>query len=884
MIASVAFAVAPIAAISAWRNGARDVALETARLGAVAQVVAALAADATGQDDAQGAFRALRAIGQMKDVEYGRIEALDGRRLVETGSGARLASDTRAEGLEQTFALSQLFSHTSEVSAPIIYAGSPVGRVVLLGRTEGMLRRFLVTLGESLAVAGIAILVGLLIAWRLKERIARPILALTAAMRSVQQTHDYASGVTVAADGEIGELVGGFSQMMSEIRVRDERIAAQMAGLETEVAVRTAELVIARDLAEAANNAKSDFLATMSHEIRTPMNGVMAMAEMLAAGRLPPRERRFAEVIVKSGESLLAIINDILDFSKMEAGKLELECIRTELTDIVDDVLSLFWDRAASKGLDLAGYVDPGLPEVVAGDPVRLRQVISNLVNNAIKFTDAGGVFVEVVPVSAAKIRIAVRDTGIGVDEAKISSLFDAFTQADQSTTRRFGGTGLGLAICKRLVEAMQGEWEISSRLGEGSTFAFVISLPEVAPPPAWPQAPAIDAIATVAHEGRFTAQVLRAYLERSGYAAAEGAGALSVGSPAGLRSLSSAPAISICVAAYGDSAPEELLRAGVAQAVLTQPLRRQELMSLLGLVEARKPLTGEMRADRPASSDRPPSFAGARVLVADDSAVNREVALEALRRLDIEARLVGNGQAAIDAAREAQFDIILMDGSMPDMSGFDASREIRRVERAEKRIRVPIIAVTAHVIGAAAEAWRDADMDGILHKPFTFKALAETLDRFVQRAPTAALIPSAHPRLEEDAPPAQPRQDEKNDTGELLDSQIAAQLESFAAAGRGEFVRKVIQLYRENAPSCIVDLAAAAGSGDSVAVASAAHALKSMSYSIGAKMIAARAAEMEAAAFDGALPDDNSVAKLSTLLNATLTTLGRTALLTEAA
>ena len=870
IICVVGVAVTPIAGVLAWRDGDREVALETARLKAAALVVASMTSKAAAEHDVSGAFQALRSIGQMHDVEYGRIEAPSGVLLVETGAGVRLVNDVQAgsdTGAASIFR--QLFSRSSEVSVPITSGGADVGQVVLLGRTEGILNRFIVSLGESLAVAFAAVLVGVLIAWRLQERIARPILTLTGAMRRVQQTHEFDRNVDVAADGEIGALVSGFNRMLSEIRVRDERIAEQVAGLESEIEARTADLVVAKDAAEAANSAKSDFLATMSHEIRTPMNGVMAMAELLAGGQLPPRERRYAEVIVNSGASLLAIINDILDFSKIEAGKLELETIRVDLSDIVDDVLSLFWDRASTKGLDLAGFIDPAIPAAIASDPVRLRQVISNLVNNAIKFTESGGVLVEVSLTPEGRICIAVEDTGIGIEEDKIGSVFGAFSQADQTTTRRFGGTGLGLAICKKLVDAMGGELQVTSKVGQGSRFAVVVPSPILEPAAPWPNAIAAGAGIAIVHTEAFTARALKSYFERAGYVASDAASAqVAIGDAHGLRALVALPVNTICLGAYGDSEPQELVRAGAARVVLPLPIRRQQLRELLESLAIGVTLeNGVDHTEATRSNEELPRFTGSRVLVADDSAVNREVALESLGRLGVEAKLVSSGAAAIEAVRAEDFDLVLMDGSMPEMDGYEAAREIRSWEETSGQRRVPIVALTAHVVGAAADAWRAAGMDAVLHKPFTLRKLGETLQAFVASSGAAGgselIAGSISTRLST-----------LRGQDDLFDQQVVAELEGFTSNGRSSFVEKVVRLYCENAPGCIADLQAATKSGGTQDIAKASHALKSMSYTIGAKAVAAAAAELEMTSRDGIVPNEAARKALDALLAKTLASL----------
>ena len=340
-------------------------------------------------------------------------------------------------------------------------------------------------------------------------------------MADVRESQDFTTHVERQSDDETGTMVDAFNDMLVNIRERDERLSEHRAQLETKVEERTKDLRVAKEDAESANAAKSEFLATMSHEIRTPMNGMLVMAELISGAELAPRQQRYAEVIVKSGQSLLSIINDILDFSKIESGSMDIEQIPLDPATVIDDVLNLFWERASSKGLDLAGYVEADVPMVIQGDPVRLNQVLSNLVNNALKFTEKGHVCViarklpEPGPDGAMMVEFAVQDSGIGIPEDKIDTIFSAFSQADQSTTRKYGGTGLGLAICKRLAHAMGGQIGASSTPGEGSVFAFTVatrSLDESIRQPASPLRSALIAV-----EGSITPAAIGGYLKHHG-------------------------------------------------------------------------------------------------------------------------------------------------------------------------------------------------------------------------------------------------------------------------------------------------------------------------------------------------------------------------------
>ncbi|HEY9217411.1 MAG TPA: ATP-binding protein, partial [Phenylobacterium sp.] len=867
VLASVSCAVAFLATFSILRDGRREVGLQTERLSTTAAVIASLSGEAAAARNPQEAFAAIRSIKAAKGVLYARLETPDGQLLSETGAGARLQSDPKVSGGARVPIVSMFRSHTIQVSAPVYYGRDRVGRVVLLGQIEGAGARA----GSSLFYGALAALfafgIGLGVAWRMQRGIAGPIQALTGAIGELREGHDFARTVQVEADDETADLVDGFNALLSEVRQRDEAISAHMSGLERTVEERTADLQAAKEAADAANSAKSDFLATMSHEIRTPMNGIMVMAEMLAAGEMPPRQRRFAEVIAKSGSSLLAIINDILDFSKIEAGKLDLEAAAVDPAEIAEDVCSLFWERARSKGLDLAAYVDPGVPARIEGDAVRLRQVVGNLVNNAIKFTETGGVLVEVTAPARDRLRIAVRDTGIGIAAEKLPDLFTAFSQADQSTTRRFGGTGLGLAICKRLVEAMDGKLAVRSTPGQGSVFAFEAPI-RVLEPPAVPLR--AEGVVELRIEGRFTRRAAERYLEFAGLSiAGEGATpGLIIADPAQTPEAAQKAAPVICLGEFGDASPAQLHRAGRIDAVLPQPFRRRDLAALLGAWTSGQPLAEALETEAQSQTDQLPQFAGARVLVADDSAVNREVAMEALARLGIPCAAVGDGREALELLEVESFDLILMDGSMPDIDGYEASREIRRREASEDKRRTPIVALTAHVIGAGADTWREAGMDAVLHKPFTLAGLARALGEF--------LTPSAEPG--EPAPPPVASVPEPEPTplppSDLIDPGVAEELAQMARGGRADFVAKVRKLYRDNAPDAAKRVIAAAEQGDVEDAARAAHALKSMSLNIGAKAVADLSARMESDARDRGVADPGLAETLYRKLLATLEVL----------
>jgi two-component system, sensor histidine kinase and response regulator len=730
--------------------------------------------------------------------------------------------------------------------------------------------------------------IGLPLTMWITNRVTAPVRTLVDAVQQIGEGR-FEPIEQIRSNDEIGTLARAFDLMVHKLRLSWSELEEYQRTLEDKVASRTAALTEARSVAEAsatraeeASRAKSQFLANMSHEIRTPMNGVMGMLELLSATELAPRQRRFADTAFRSAEELLELINDILDFSKIEAGHLELHRTDFDLRQSVEDVCEMLAPRAHQKGLDLIVRIAPELHRNVHGDVMRIRQVLVNLVGNAIKFTAAGNVQVRLSVVkkldAGQVVRFEVQDTGIGVAPEVAAKLFQPFVQADTSTTREFGGTGLGLAIARQLVQLMGGEITLQSVVQKGSTFAFDVVL-ELRPldrgEPMTRERALQGSRVLVVDDNAINREVLREQLGAWGAWVDEAQGAAQA-----FAALEETPHYDVMILDFtmpgmDGGAVARKIRAnpqwkempilllssvgGAAQAqesaapvdaVLTKPVRQRELAerltSMIRGSQENRASVGHRITPTATRNQVNASTAGLnamRILLAEDNPVNQRVALGFLEGFGCSVVVASNGLEAVHHATASQFDVVLMDCMMPEMDGYHATRSIRVAEQLTGQ-RVPIIALTASALDGERQRCMDSGMDDYLSKPFRLDDLTSMLRRWGRNeraVPTpvsaAGAVPSGNPMS----------------SGQAFTLDVAA-LESIRTFPGGvRILADSVAAYRRSAPQQLGALRAGVEVGNRDEIRRQAHTLKSSSAMLGIAELAKilRQIEMNAATME---------------------------------
>lgn len=859
-------------------------------LESLGEVIGANAEAALMFEDAASAEKLLKGFNSTPDIQSAYLLNDIGERVAAYHRNAKQAWTIDLEELDKPVTI---FSNTRlHLYRPIFMDQQFIGAIYI----QSDLTQLYVQLTQNLLLALLAALISValaaLLSSRLQRLLARPITHLAKTITDITENQQYDRHVRKYDNDEIGQLYDCFNEMLMQIKERDQQLQQNQENLEAAVTERTQELDVANEelkeniteLHEAkeaaldAAKAKSSFLANMSHEIRTPMNGVLGMLELLRDTDMSKTQRDFLDTAYSSADALLEIINDILDFSKIEAGKMEIESIDMNIGEIVEDVCALLASKTREKKLELNCFIDVDVPKIIKGDPVRLRQVLTNLLGNAVKFTNEGEVIVRVNFLSKTEnhvqIEISVEDTGIGIPEHIIPNLFSAFTQADGSTTRKFGGTGLGLTISRQLVQLMNSDISVTSAEGLGSTFSFILDT-EISKTQYVEQTTHTHSLegikALIVDDNATNREILRHYLPAWGISYDEAESAKEALTKLYAASQSEEPfnlayldmdmpemdGLALSNEIENDETLKSIKRIMLSSAgfitraqqkevglstCLSKPFRQSRLLDATMQVIHQGQIVAE-NTETATTTEYSLFSENIRLLLVEDNIINQKVAISMLNKTGLRSiDIAEDGKQAVSMVQAKPYDLVLMDCQMPVMSGYEATGMIRKWEMTQHLPRLPIVAMTANAMTGDREKCLAAGMDDYLSKPIKTEKLKEKLEHW--------LIGDSYDQFADDSDDSEDNEIPgiKESEQILIDKTIFNTLKELME----DDFQDLIESYKEDAQKLLQDLKASSVEADLNVMVRAAHTLKSSSNNIGATTLADVALDIETLGKDG--------------------------------